>query len=148
MIADAGKQNTVILAITNSNDILKQLLTSNFDQNVKDGSTVAVASIDEIVKKKTKIGSGKYDQLAADIVENVGGTENINSLIHCITRLRFYLKDDAKANDQKIENMDGIISVAKAGGQYQVVIGQAFTDVYDAVIAQIGSEYANNSATA
>lgn len=148
MIADAGKQNTVILAITNSNDILKQLLTSNFDQNVKAGATVAVASIDEIVKKKTKIGSGKYDQLAADIVENVGGTENINSLIHCITRLRFYLKDDAKANDQKIENMDGIISVAKAGGQYQVVIGQAVTDVYDAVIAQIGSEYANNSATA
>lgn len=148
MIADAGKQNTVILAITNSNDILKQLLTSNFDQNVKAGATVAVASIDEIVKKKTKIGSGKYDQLAADIVENVGGTENINSLIHCITRLRFYLKDDAKANDQKIENMDGVISVAKAGGQYQVVIGQAVTDVYDAVIAQIGSEYANNSATA
>lgn len=148
MIADAGKQNTVILAITNSNDILKQLMTSNFDQNVTAGTTVAVASIDEVVKKKTKVGSGKYDQLAADIVENVGGTENINSLIHCITRLRFYLKDDAKANDQKIENMDGVISVAKAGGQYQVVIGQAVTDVYDAVISQIGSEYANNSATA
>ena len=149
MIADAGKQKTVILAITNSNDILKQFMTSKFDQAVQAGTTVAVASIDVIAtKKKVKVGSGKYDQLAADIVENVGGTENINSLIHCITRLRFYLKDDAKANDQKIENMDGVISVAKAGGQYQVVIGQAVTDVYDAVIAQIGSEYANNSATA
>ncbi|GEO58610.1 glucose PTS transporter subunit IIA [Companilactobacillus bobalius] len=149
MIEDAGKQKTVILAITNSNDILKQLMTSKFDQDVKSGTTVAVASIEAVAtKKKIKIGNGKYDQLAADIVENVGGTENINSLIHCITRLRFYLKDDTKANDQKIENMDGVISVAKAGGQYQVVIGQAVTDVYDAVIAQIGSEYANNSATA
>lgn len=101
-----------------------------------------------IDKKPQKVGSGKYDQLAADIVENVGGTENINSLIHCITRLRFYLKDDSKANDNAIENLDGVISVAKAGGQYQVVIGQAVTDVYDAVIAQIGPEFTNDNATA
>src|SRR5699024_5211132 len=148
MIADAGKQNTVILAITNSNDILKQLMTSNFDQNVTAGTTVAVASIDEVVKKKTKVGSGKYDQLAADIVENVGGAENINSLIHCITRLRFYLKDESKANTAVIENLDGVITVAKAGGQYQVVIGQAVVDVYDAVIKQIGPGFTNDAATA
>lgn len=149
MVTDAGKQKTVILAITNSNDILKQFMTSNFDQDVKAGTTVAVASVNQAQEKQpAKVGSGKYDQLAADIVKNVGGTDNINSLIHCITRLRFYLKDDNKANDQAIENLDGVISVAKAGGQYQVVIGQAVTDVYDAVIAQIGTQYANNSATA
>lgn len=148
-ITDAGKQKTVILAITNSKDILQQLMTKEFDQNITAGSTVAVASIKKLIDKKPqKVGSGKYDQLAADIVENVGGTENINSLIHCITRLRFYLKDDSKANDNAIENLDGVISVAKAGGQYQVVIGQAVTDVYDAVIAQIGPEFTNDNATA
>lgn len=114
-ITDAGKQKTVILAITNSKDILQQLMTKEFDQNITAGSTVAVASIKKLIDKKPqKVGSGKYDQLAADIVENVGGTENINSLIHCITRLRFYLKDDSKANDNAIENLDGVISVAKA----------------------------------
>jgi Phosphotransferase system IIB components len=51
--------------------------------------------------------------------------ENINSVIHCITRLRFYLKDDSKAKDSVIEKLPGVITVAKAGGQYQVVIGQA-----------------------
>ncbi|WP_334332113.1 glucose PTS transporter subunit IIA [Companilactobacillus sp. HBUAS59544] len=148
-ITNAGKQNTVILAITNSKDILQQFLMSDTNSDVTAGQIVAGANI-EVVKatKKTAGKGGKYDQLATDIVENVGGKENINSLIHCITRLRFYLKDDKKANDDTIENLPGVISVAKAGGQYQVVIGQAVTDVYDAVIKQIGTQYTNNAATA
>lgn len=150
MIKDAGKQTSVILAITNSNDILEQLLTTGFDQEVKAGATVAMAAIKSSEKNpvKTKNTGNKYDSLAADIVKNVGGVENINSVIHCITRLRFYLKDDSKANDSIIENLDGVITVAKAGGQYQVVIGQAVTDVYDAVIGQIGTEFSNDTATA
>ena len=151
MIKAAGKARTVILAITNSNDILQELMTTGFDQQVKAGSTVAVAAIKAQTKKATvkpKNTGSKYDTLAADIVENVGGVENINSVIHCITRLRFYLKDDAKANDTVIENLDGVISVAKAGGQYQVVIGQAVSDVYDAVIGQIGTKFTNDTATA
>lgn len=147
MIEDAGKQKTVIVAITNSKDILKQFMTSDFNQDVTAGTQLAVVSISKI-KSEVEISSGKYGQLAADIIENVGGTENINSVIHCITRLRFYLKDDGKANDKIIENLDGVISVTKAGGQYQVVIGQAVTDAYDAVISQIGPEYANSTATA
>jgi len=149
-ITAAGKETTVILAITNSNDILQNLMLSGSNQAVSAGTTVAVAAIktaEKVVKKPPRTG-GKYDQLAADIVENVGGVENINSLIHCITRLRFYLKDSSKANDKIIENMDGVISVAKAGGQYQVVIGQAVVDVYDAVIAQIGPQFSNDAATA
>ncbi|WP_420360961.1 glucose PTS transporter subunit IIA [Companilactobacillus halodurans] len=148
MIKDAGKQTTIILAITNSKDILEELMTTGFDKDVKAGSTVAVASLKSVQKKVVKKTGGKYDELAANIVENVGGVENIKSLIHCITRLRFYLKDDSKANDESIENLDGVITVAKAGGQYQVVIGQAVTDVYDAVIAQIGTQFTDDSATA
>ncbi|MPM60932.1 PTS system beta-glucoside-specific EIIBCA component [bioreactor metagenome] len=48
---------------------------------------------------------GKYSQLAKDIVKNVGGKENINSLTHCITRLRFKLKDESKANDEVLKKM-------------------------------------------
>ena len=73
---------------------------------------------------------GKYTQLAKDIVQNVGGKENIRSLTHCITRLRFQLVDEGKANDDILKNMDGVVTVMKSGGQYQVVIGNHVPEVY------------------
>lgn len=51
---------------------------------------------------------GKYEQLARQIVDCVGERENINSLTHCITRLRFKLKDESKAKDDVLKNMDGV----------------------------------------
>ncbi|WP_265458942.1 beta-glucoside-specific PTS transporter subunit IIABC [Enterococcus sp. HY326] len=77
---------------------------------------------------------GKYHDLAAKIVDEVGGKENINSLTHCITRLRFKLKDEGKANDDVLKNMDGVVTVMKSGGQYQVVIGNHVPAVYEDVI--------------
>jgi len=77
----------------------------------------------------------KYEKLANDIIKNVGGKENVNSLAHCITRLRFKLKDKSKANTEVLKNMDGIVTVIESGGQYQVVIGNHVADVYDEVIA-------------
>ncbi len=79
---------------------------------------------------------GKYKQLAQDIVKNVGGKENINGLTHCITRLRFNLKDESIANDDVLKNMPDVVTVMKSGGQYQVVIGNKVADVY-ADICQI-----------
>ncbi|MEH7117300.1 beta-glucoside-specific PTS transporter subunit IIABC [Neobacillus vireti] len=76
----------------------------------------------------------KYEQLARDIIDNVGGRENVNSVVHCITRLRFKLKDEAKANTDIIRNMEGVVTVMKSGGQYQVVIGNHVPDVYQAVV--------------
>ncbi|SKA04758.1 PTS system, beta-glucosides-specific IIC component [Pilibacter termitis] len=81
---------------------------------------------------------GKYETLAKKIVENVGGKENINSLTHCITRLRFKLKDESKANDDVLKNMDGVVTVMKAGGQYQVVIGNHVPNVYADVLEVAG----------
>ncbi|MEG0362050.1 MAG: beta-glucoside-specific PTS transporter subunit IIABC [Longicatena sp.] len=75
----------------------------------------------------------KYQKLAEEIVENVGGKENVYALTHCITRLRFKLKDENKANDEILKNMEGIVTVMKSGGQYQVVIGNHVADVYDKV---------------
>ncbi len=73
---------------------------------------------------------GKYENLAKEIVKNIGGKDNVSSLTHCITRLRFKLKDESKANDDVIKNMDGVVTVMKSGGQYQVVIGNHVPDVY------------------
>lgn len=78
---------------------------------------------------------GKYVELAKKIVENVGGKDNINSVTHCVTRLRFKLKDENKANDQILKNMDGIVTIMKSAGQYQVVIGNHVTDVYADVVS-------------
>lgn len=76
----------------------------------------------------------KYEQLARDIIQQVGGKENVNSVVHCITRLRFKLKDENKANTEALKNMDGVVTVMKSGGQYQVVIGNHVPDVYKAVV--------------
>ena len=77
----------------------------------------------------------KYEKLAKDIIANVGGKENVNRITHCITRLRFKLKDESKANTEILKNMDGIVTVVKSGGQYQVVIGQHVPDVYDDLVS-------------
>ncbi|MBE6163999.1 MAG: PTS beta-glucoside transporter subunit IIABC [Streptococcus gallolyticus] len=76
----------------------------------------------------------KYTELAQDILDHVGGKENVNSLKHCVTRLRFDLKDESKADDDYLKQRDGVVTVVKAGGQYQVVIGNHVPDVYDEVI--------------
>lgn len=85
---------------------------------------------------------GKYRELAEQIVKNVGGKENINSLTHCVTRLRFKLKDESKANDEAIKNTDGVVTLMKSGGQYQVVIGNHVPRVYEDVVevAEINAE--------
>lgn len=67
--------------------------------------------------------ASKYDGLARIIIQNVGGKQNINSITHCITRLRFKLKDESKANTDILNQTDGVIKVIQANGQYQVVIG-------------------------
>ena len=80
----------------------------------------------------------KYEQLGADIIKNVGGKENVVSLAHCVARLRFKLKDESKANTDVLKAMDGVVTVVQSGGQFQVVIGNAVTDVFDEIIAHQG----------
>ncbi|MGW7944302.1 beta-glucoside-specific PTS transporter subunit IIABC [Staphylococcus xylosus] len=75
----------------------------------------------------------KYENLAKDIIDKVGGVENINSLTHCITRLRFKLKDENKADTAYLKNHDEIVTVMQSGGQYQIVIGNHVADVFDAI---------------
>ena len=79
-----------------------------------------------------------YKKLAEQILQLVGGDENIKSAWHCATRLRFLLKDEKQAQTEKIEALDGVITVVQAGGQYQIVIGNNVSQVYDALVALDG----------
>ncbi|MCX8582090.1 PTS glucose transporter subunit IIA [Gilliamella sp. B3482] len=76
----------------------------------------------------------KNKQLAESIIENVGGQENIVSLVHCATRLRFVLKDESKADAEIIKKQTGVITVVQSGGQFQVVIGNNVADVFNAIM--------------
>lgn len=75
-----------------------------------------------------------YSKLASSIVEAVGGSENITALTHCVTRLRFNVKDKSKIKAEEIKNMDGVINALDNAGQFQVVIGPAVTDVYNEAV--------------
>lgn len=75
----------------------------------------------------------KYDELAKDIVAHVGGADNVSSVRHCYTRLRFVLKDESKADENYLKQREGVVTVVKSGGQFQVVIGNHVPDVYAAV---------------
>lgn len=79
-----------------------------------------------------------YDALAKTIIKDVGGKDNVISVVHCTIRLRFKLKDEKKANDDALKDTDGVVTVVKAGGQYQVVIGNEVADVYEAVLKEGG----------
>ena len=72
-------------------------------------------------------------ELARFIVEHVGGKSNIQSLMHCMTRLRFVLKDERKADVEALKANPGIMSVVKGNGQFQLVIGTHVAQLYDAV---------------
>lgn len=134
-INDKGLDTTIMVLITKSNDKLDGLDVS--EGPAKTGDVVAHAYLKTANENQNSDKKISYDELATFIIKNVGGKDNINNLIHCITRLRFYLKDESKANDDVLKNQRGILDVMHAGGQYQVVIGNEVTNVYDAVMKQL-----------
>lgn len=81
-----------------------------------------------------------YEKLCQQILENIGGEENIESVVHCATRLRFVLKDESKANDEGIKSISGVLSLVKKGGQYQLVIGNNVDRVYDELMKSLKIE--------
>lgn len=87
-----------------------------------------------------------YRELADDIITGVGGRENILSVIHCATRLRFKLKDSHKARTTELKNNPGVIMVVESGGQYQVIIGSHVADVYRELVARYNLENQNDVA--
>lgn len=77
-------------------------------------------------------------ELAKQIVSLLGGRDNITTALHCVTRLRFNLKDNSLANMKTIENMEGVIGTQIKNGQYQIIIGPMVADVFIEVEALLG----------
>lgn len=73
------------------------------------------------------------NKMIKEIIEKVGGKSNINSVTHCVTRLRFELKDESIVNDEEVKKIDKVLGIVKAGGQYQIVIGNKVKEVYKEV---------------
>ncbi|WP_208559994.1 beta-glucoside-specific PTS transporter subunit IIABC [Marinilactibacillus kalidii] len=79
-------------------------------------------------------------QLAKQIITKVGGPDNVTNLTHCITRLRFNLRNVALADTESIKEMDGVVGAVYKGGQYQVIIGPHVQKVYEEAIVLVGGE--------
>ncbi|MBT2287604.1 PTS glucose transporter subunit IIA [Paenibacillus albidus] len=79
-----------------------------------------------------------YQKLAKEILDGVGGKENVNAVWHCATRLRFKLNDVKSADTNKIEKLEGVITVVDSAGQYQVVVGNSVSQVYGALTSLPG----------
>lgn len=77
-------------------------------------------------------------KLAAEILEMVGGAENITFVAHCMTRLRFNLKDESIVDDAKVKAIDGVIDIRHSAGQYQVIVGPKVDKVYEIVAKETG----------
>ncbi|MBQ8995928.1 MAG: PTS transporter subunit EIIC [Oscillospiraceae bacterium] len=79
-----------------------------------------------------------YDEFAAKVVELVGGTDNLNMITHCATRLRLNVKDAEKVNTEALKKLDGVLGLEMKNGQCQVIVGQVIEDVYLATSKVVG----------
>ncbi|RMC26319.1 MULTISPECIES: PTS glucose transporter subunit IIABC [unclassified Lactobacillus] len=140
----AHKQDTIIVAITNTAQVLDKI-----DLNlgmIKAGEVAATISLKQSSKEAViQTKESQYQTTAREILTAVGGMENVKSVIHCFTRLRFTLKDDGIPDDKQVNAIKGVIDVARANNQYQVVIGQTVDDVYDALIKLLGPNYSQQT---
>lgn len=158
-IVSAGKSTTTVVVVTNSKKLVDHIDVTIGDAAL--GDTVAevyltasqpskVTETEKTAEPAEAADAGAasspqrpadltgFDATAWDIINGIGGAENVRSVTHCITRVRFYLKDDSLADDEVVSGLDGVIDVVRAGGQYQVVIGADVEDVYAAVSDQLG----------
>ena len=87
-----------------------------------------------------------YKLLGQKILERVGGKENVEGLVHCMTRLRFTLKDESIVDDELVKKTKGVMGVMKKSGQYQIIIGNEVAAVYKE-ICKLGNfqEASNNN---
>ncbi len=150
-IKAAGKETTTIVAITNTKKKLDHIdVTTGFAEA---GTKVATAIAKVTATAPAPVATAAvatshsntrppeltgYDALAWDIIDKIGGKENVRSVTHCITRVRFYLHDNDVPDDEAVGNLDGVLEVIRAGGQFQVVIGPEVEDVYNAIVPQLG----------
>ena len=79
-----------------------------------------------------------YEKLNKQLIELVGGKDNIKAVAHCVTRLRLTLKDRSLAKTEEIKNLDGVIDVVSNEVAYQIIVGTHVTDVYNEFMLMLG----------
>ena len=72
-----------------------------------------------------------YENTAKKILQRVGGKDNVINLVHCMTRLRFTLKDESIVDDEAVKKTKGVMGIMKKGGQYQIIIGNDVGNVFN-----------------
>lgn len=80
----------------------------------------------------------KYKDFNTKIIELVGGKDNVQAVVHCMTRLRFTLKDRSKAKTEEIKNMDGVVDVVSNDVAYQIIVGTHVSEVHSELISMLG----------
>ena len=80
----------------------------------------------------------KYDELVNSVIDLIGGKDNIISFTHCVTRLRFNLKDTSIPDVEKINKLTGVIGTSWQNNQLQIIVGQIVNDVYEAICDKYG----------
>lgn len=75
-----------------------------------------------------------FNEISKDIIENIGSEDNVISLSHCMTRLRFVLKDDSKVNIDRIKSIDGVLGATFGAGQFQVIMGQNLHKTFESIM--------------
>lgn len=118
------------LVLTNYQDFDYQIIGVGNDVNQGD----TIIEFRDAKKTEEKEDIMKYQELCKNIIENVGGKDNVLGVSHCVTRLRFKLKDSTKANTEVLSKIDGVMKIIQTGGQYQVVIGTHVDEVYDELL--------------
>ena len=160
-IQAAGKDTTTVVTVTNTTKKLDHIDVNTGPAETGDKVAVAYVKAEPPVlqaaptpKELTPAENPNrpanltgYDALAWDIIDNIGGKENVRSVTYCITRVRFYLKDSNKAKTDIITNLNGVLDVVQAGGQYQVVVGPEAEEVYNAVMSQLGETSSGDAET-
>lgn len=81
-----------------------------------------------------------YRKVAVEVIEKVGGKENVISVMNCVTRLRFVLKDESRADDEGVKSIPGVKGMVRQGGQYQVIIGTTVAKVAEEAADILGKE--------
>jgi len=76
----------------------------------------------------------KYNELANNILASVGGKDNVSYVTHCMTRLRFNIKDNSLPKDDELKAIPGVLGVVRSGGQLQIIIGQTVEHVYNNLV--------------
>ena len=142
-IIDHFKHDSNIVSISENGDTVfitvkdSGLIDLEALEALPDVSSVALSRNKITIKTKEKT-MANYEQISSNIVDLVGGKDNISYFTHCVTRLRFNLKDASKAKKEEIDKLQGVLGSQWQNGQLQVIIGQAVGDVYKKICEDNG----------